>query len=63
MFGNLIGKILAAPVRIINLPLQVGSKAIDGMCGETDTEAIRDRDPLALEELAEAIEDITEDDE
>lgn len=61
MFGNLIGKVLAAPVRIINLPLQVASKTMDGMLGESNTRSIRDRDPLALEELAEAIEDITDD--
>ncbi len=61
MFGNIIGKILAAPVRIINLPLQVASKALDSSMGMNQNVRIKDRDPLALEELAEAIEDITDD--
>ncbi len=61
MFGNLLGKILAAPVRIINLPLQVASKALDSSMGMNENVPIKARDPLALEELAEAIEEITDD--
>ena len=61
MFGNIIGKILAAPVRIINLPVQVMSKVADGMSGERWTRPIQDRDPLALEELAKAVERIADD--
>ncbi len=60
MFGNFIGKILAAPVRIINLPLQVASKALDSSMGMNENVPIKDRDPLALEELAKAVEKITE---
>ncbi len=60
MFGNFIGKILAAPVRIINLPLQIASKALDSSMGMNENVPIKDRDPLALEELAKAVEKITE---
>jgi hypothetical protein len=57
MFGKLIGEILSTPVRLANVPIKVVSKVGDAMCGETDTVRITDRDPIALDELAEAIED------
>jgi hypothetical protein len=61
MFGKLIGKIIAAPVRIINLPVQVISKAVDSSMGMNQNIRIKDRDPVALEELAQAIEKIADD--
>ena len=58
MVGKLLGKIVSAPIRLINLPIQVAGKLVDFACGETNSTPIKDRDPLALEELAEATEEI-----
>lgn len=57
MFGKLLGKILSTPVRLVNVPLQAASKAMDWSIGETDTTPIRRRDPIGLGEVADAIDE------
>jgi len=35
MFGKLLGKIVAAPFRLVNIPVKLAEKGMDEMCGET----------------------------
>jgi hypothetical protein len=51
MFGEILGKIISAPIRIANAPIKLMQK-IDGM-GEDDM--------LGLDELAESVQDAVED--
>lgn len=46
MFGRILGKIVAAPLRIANLPLAISDKLIGG-----------DGDPAGIKEVAKAVED------
>lgn len=46
MFGRLLGKVLALPIRVANLPMAVADKMIGG-----------DGDPLLMRELADIVED------
>lgn len=57
MFGRLIGKIISTPVRLINVPLKVVDDLTDPVrCGRR----IRDRDPIKLDQVADAIDDACE---
>jgi hypothetical protein len=56
MIGRILGKVLAAPVRLVNVPIQIASKVADAACGIKGRD-IKDRDPLALKEVADAIEE------
>jgi hypothetical protein len=56
MFGRILGKILSTPVRLANVPLQAASKAADAMCGKRHTDAVAERDPVGLGEIADAID-------
>jgi hypothetical protein len=62
MFGRIIGKVLSTPVRLVNVPLKAASKATDYMLGESNTRRIKDRDPIGLDEIADAIDDACDDD-
>ena len=56
----MIGKLLALPVRLLNVPNRAVEKLVDSMCGgETSKEDRILSKPL--ESLAEAIEEISED--
>lgn len=57
MLGRFLGKVLSTPVRLVNVPLKVASKAADFMCGQRDTEDVKDRDPIGLDQVADAIDD------
>lgn len=53
---DFIGKVLSAPVRILNVPVKIVAKVADEMTGGPSAR-VRDYDPLALDEVADAIED------
>lgn len=61
MLGRLIGKVLSTPVRLANVPLKCVSKAGDYMLGYSDPPPIKDRDPIGLDEVADAIDKACDD--
>ena len=57
---GLLGKLLAAPVRILNIPARVIEKLVDEDSERDDEDNILSK---PLEKLAQAIEEVDEDDE
>lgn len=51
-----LARVVAAPIRLANIPLKVASKVADAMCGQRYTAPLSERDPLCLEEVADAVE-------
>jgi hypothetical protein len=60
MFGKLIGKVLSTPVRLVNIPLKAAQKSLDFMVAEP-TRRLKDYDPIALDQVADAIDDACDD--
>ena len=52
MIFQLLGKVLSTPVRILNIPLKV----LDDIADPVER-PLRDRDPLRLDQVADAIDD------
>jgi hypothetical protein len=57
MIGKFIGKLLSTPVRLINVPVKV----FDNLCDPAER-PIKERDPLKLDEIADAIDEACGDD-
>lgn len=57
MFGSFIGKVLSAPLKIVNIPLRVADKALNYALDEPD----RPRLAAPLKETSEVIEDAAKD--
>lgn len=51
-----LAQVISAPIRLANVPLKAASKLSDYACGFRDSAPLRDRDPLALDEVADAVE-------
>ncbi len=54
MFGKLFGKIVAAPLRIVNIPVKVMDNLTDP---NPSSKTLKQRDPLKLGEIADEVED------
>jgi hypothetical protein len=55
MFGKLLGAVLSAPVRLVNVPIQV----IDDVCDPVKR-PLKERDPAKLDEIADLIQEACE---
>ena len=55
---SFVGRVIAAPVRLANIPVKIAAKVVDASLGGP-TSPVKHYDPLALDEVAEAIEDTT----
>jgi hypothetical protein len=54
MFGRLIGKIVSAPLRIVNVPIKVMDDLTDP---NPSGKKLKRRDPLKIDEIADTVED------
>jgi hypothetical protein len=57
MFGRILGKIISTPIRLANIPLKVVDKVTS-----FDTRKVSDRDPVGLDDVADAIDEACDDD-
>jgi hypothetical protein len=58
MFGRILGKIISTPVRLVNVPLKVLDDITDPV-----RRPLRERDPIKLDEIADAIDDACDEDD
>lgn len=63
MFGEILGKIVSAPIRVVNIPVKLAQKAAqiadESMCGESRYSYKAPR-KNCLDKLADATEDACE---
>jgi hypothetical protein len=52
MFGGLLGKLVSAPIRIVNIPIKVAKATGDFMCGETNVRV----EDNTLDNIADSVE-------
>ena len=57
MFGRLLGKLIATPIRLVNIPVKIVDKLIDPI---NPYLPLKGRDPLCLEEIAKEVERATD---
>ena len=55
ILGRVLGKALAAPVRLVNIPVKLSQDAMDVMCGDTPPRRRRN----GLDHVARVIEEET----
>jgi len=52
MFGRILGKVLSTPVRLVNVAVKAADAVVDPV-----SRPLRDRDPLGLDQVADAIDE------
>lgn len=57
MFGKLLGEIVSAPIKVVNVPVKLAGKAADAVLGEEDCLG----GDNCLDDAAEAVQETVED--